>query len=232
MNRKTLVITDNTYAKSLAEELNTLFGDVDIAQSQAGQLKEVSRIDVSQVARSVIEKYDLVISIHCKQMFPKHLIDSVRCINVHPGFNPYNRGWYPQVFSIIDGSASGVTIHEIDELLDHGKIIVQKKIELTEWDTSGSAYKKIMQAERQLLLEWFQRIRDEEYVASTPHSEGNLNLKKDFDGICEVQLDEIGPFRCFLDRLRALTHQNHRNAYFISKTGKKVFLSLQLELEE
>ena len=64
MNRKTLVITDNTYAKSLAEELNTLFGDVDIAQSQTGQLKEVSRIDVSQVARSVIEKYDLVISIH------------------------------------------------------------------------------------------------------------------------------------------------------------------------
>ena len=146
MNRKTLVITDNTYAKSLAEELNTLFGDVDIAQSQTGQLKEVSRIDVSQVARSVIEKYDLVISIHCKQMFPKHLIESVRCINVHPGFNPYNRGWYPQVFSIIDGSASGVTIHEIDELIDHGKIIVQKKIELTEWDTSGSAYKKIMKA--------------------------------------------------------------------------------------
>lgn len=103
---------------------------------------------------------------------------------------------------------------------------------VTEWDTSGSAYEKIMEAERQLLLDWFQRIRDEEYIPSAPHSEGNVNIKKDFDAICKIELDETVTFRCFLDRLRALTHQEHKNAYFVSKAGKKIFLRLHLEPEE
>ena len=50
----------------------------------------------------VMSNFSLVISLHCKQLFPSQLVKAVRCINVHPGFNPYNRGWFPQVFSIIN----------------------------------------------------------------------------------------------------------------------------------
>jgi len=72
----------------------------------------------------ILENYDLVLSIHCKQLFPPILVENVKCINVHPGYNPINRGWFPQVFSIINDLPIGATIHEIDNELDNGKINV------------------------------------------------------------------------------------------------------------
>src|ERR1700722_14999032 len=33
---------------------------------------------------SIIKKFDLVFSIHCKQIFPPPLVNSIKCINIHP----------------------------------------------------------------------------------------------------------------------------------------------------
>ena len=40
---------------------------------------------------------------------------------------PYNRGSHPNFWSFIDKTPKGVTIHEIDDKIDNGKIIFQKK---------------------------------------------------------------------------------------------------------
>lgn len=181
----------------------------------------------------VIEKYDLVISLHCKQLFPVELVKAVRCVNVHPGYNPYNRGWFPQVFSILNGQQLGATIHEIDEQLDHGAIIVQKKVDLYNWDTSLSAYNRVVEAEIELLKKHFAGILAGDYKASEPEAEGNVNLKKDFNALCELDLNEKGTFREFIDRLRALSHGDYKNAWFVdSATGKKVYVKLDLEVEQ
>ena len=64
---------------------------------------------------------------------------------------PHNRGWFPQVFSLINGKPCGVTIHEIDEKLDHGDIIVQKEVVAEPWDTSLDVYNKILNTEVELI---------------------------------------------------------------------------------
>ncbi len=46
------------------------------------------------------------------------------CVNDR--VSTHNRGWFPQAFSIIDGQKVGVTIHEIDDQLNHGPIIAQQ----------------------------------------------------------------------------------------------------------
>ncbi len=84
-------------------------------------------ICLKECDNSFFDKYILFISLHCKQIFPQRLTDNYRCINIHPGYNPYNRGWFPQVFSILNKNTAGVTIHEIDQELDHGPIIYQEK---------------------------------------------------------------------------------------------------------
>src|SRR5690349_163732 len=66
---------------------------------------------------------DVVISLHSKQIFPPGLVSGARCVNVHPGLNPFNRGWTPHVFSLVNGLPAGATIHEIDAEIDHGAII-------------------------------------------------------------------------------------------------------------
>jgi methionyl-tRNA formyltransferase len=190
-------------------------------------------LDIKASHAEVAREYDLVISLHCKQLFPVELVKAVRCINVHPGLNPYNRGWFPQVFSILNGLPLGATLHEIDEKLDHGSIIVQKKVAVEPWDTSLSAYNRVVQAEIALLETHLRDILAGEYQTHPPTEEGNVNLKKEFNALREIDLRENGSFGDFIDRLRALSHGEYKNAYFIdSASGKKIFLRLDLEKEE
>lgn len=102
---------------------------------------------------SLSKTYDLIISLHCYQRFPSFLVQKVECINIHPGLNPYNRGWYPHVFSIVNKLPLGATIHEIDEDIDHGAIIAQHEVSLYSWDTSLTAYDRVVEAELSLIKE-------------------------------------------------------------------------------
>ncbi len=228
---KTLILTDNTHALDLARELQKQYADIEVYQSPKGPLADVPRLKVRDQVAEIIARYDLIISIHCKQLFPPEIVNRVRCVNVHPGLNPFNRGWFPQVFSILNGLPAGVTIHEMDEQLDHGAIIAQQAYDIEPWDTSGSAYVKIMQIERELVLKHFAEIRAGSYKKITPSAEGNVNYKKDYDALRELNLGEQGTFGDFVNRLRALTHDPYRNAYFIDKSGKKVFVRIVLEPE-
>ncbi|MEM1114288.1 MAG: dTDP-4-amino-4,6-dideoxyglucose formyltransferase [Pseudomonadota bacterium] len=229
---KTLIITDNQFAAELSAHLADIYGDIEIYQSPNGPLEGVPRIDVKAETDWILGEFGLVVSMHSKQIFPSKLVNGVRCINVHPGLNPYNRGWFPQVFSIINGMPMGVTIHEIDEELDNGPIIAQQPYDVKSWDTSGSVYRKIMEMERELVLQHFESILNASYSKHSPKSEGNLNLKRDFDELKQLDLDEEGTFRDFLNRLRALTHDEFKNAYFVDESsGRRVFVRVLLEPE-
>jgi len=228
---KTLVLTDNPVARSLAYELQAEYGDIDIFQSPSGTLPDVPRLDIKRDLAMIASRYSLVLSLHCTQIFPATLISQVRCVNVHPGFNPYNRGWYPHVFSLLNGLKAGVTIHEMDEQIDHGPIIVQQEIPIQPWETSESVYANLMNVERQLLLEWFVRIRERRYAPYMPAHDGNLNTKKEYEALKRIDLDRVGKFGDFLNLLRGLSHGSYSNAYFIDEQGRRVYVKVILELD-
>lgn len=187
-------------------------------------------LNVKENVEALVERYAMVISLHCKQLFPEALVNGVRCVNVHPGLNPYNRGWFPQVFSILNGLPSGATIHEIDEKLDHGPVICQKEVKIEVWDTSYSAYHKILNAEIELLNQNLESIVSNNYTKEVKE-EGNLNLKKDFDKLCKIDLQEKDTFLNHINRLRALTHGDYANAFFLDDEGKKVFIKVEINRE-
>lgn len=182
--------------------------------------------------QDLVRDYDLILSIHCKQIFPKELINAVKCINIHPGYNPINRGWYPQVFAIINDLPVGATIHEIDEELDHGKIIARDFVDKSIDDTSLSLYEKITQKEMELFADNIDVILNAAYRSFHPENEGNLFLKKDFKKLCAINLEERKTVRETIDMLRALTHGDFKNAYFVDPaSGKKVFISVNFTVE-
>lgn len=176
--------------------------------------------------------YDIIFSLHCKQLFPAELVKKVKCINVHPGFNPYNRGWFPQVFSILNKMKAGATIHLMDEQLDHGAILAQREIRIEKWDTSLSAYNKIQQAEVDLLDENLEKIIAGNYTAEQHTVEGNVNLKKDFNALCEIEMEKKVSMEEAIDYLRAMTHGDYMNAWFKDPaTGKKIYVKITLQPE-
>ncbi len=186
-------------------------------------------IRLSEQPEAFFSQYDVFFSLHSKQIFPEKLVCTHRCINVHPGYNPYNRGWFPQVHSILNKLPAGVTIHEMDTELDHGPIIVQQPVEILESDTSYDVYAKIQQLELQLLERYLDALVTGNYQSTPMHTEGNIQYKADFDRLCALDLDRVGTFREFYDLLRATTFAGYDNAYFYDRNGDKVFVSLRIK---
>ncbi len=177
--------------------------------------------------------FNLIFSLHCKQIFPSELVSTVTCINVHPGFNPYNRGWYPQVFSIINGYPIGATIHLMDDQVDHGPILAQSGSFLFRRviHLFAQVYEKvIIIAEKNFIKENLHQIpKKGNFNIKIPKLEGNQNSLEDFRKICRLDLQSIGSLEDHIKLLRALSHAEFKNAYFVSEEGKKVFIRIILD---
>jgi methionyl-tRNA formyltransferase len=236
---KVLIVSDNHFLvrsfKMLVRELHLPeehFQYCCTSGKMELESEDLRKVDIKKEYRKVIDNFDLVISLHCKQIFPRELVNEIKCVNVHPGLNPFNRGWYPQVFSIINKLPIGATIHEMDELIDHGKIIAQQQVPVNSWDTSLDVYNRVLEAEIELLRKNLSRILEDNYIPTSPQQEGNYNSIDDFNRLLEIDLNKKKLTSELIDELRALTHGEFRNAYFIDPTtGKKVFVKLKLDPE-
>lgn len=180
--------------------------------------------------KKITEDFDIVLSLHCKQIFPAELVNKVTCINFHPGLNPYNRGWYPQVFSLINKNPIGVTVHLMDEQIDHGKILYQEEVKQLPTDTSLSLYNRVIELEKNILTRELKNILTGNYAKKTPDGEGNYNSIEDFRKLCNLNLGHVGTLGEHIDLLRALTHGSYKNAYF-SDNGDKIYVSIELRVE-
>ncbi len=88
---------------------------------------------------------DLLVLAFVTQFVPKEMIDmSIHGgINYHPSLLPKYRGGSAINWAIISGETeTGVTIHQIDEGVDTGPIILQEKVEIAPDDTVKSLYFK------------------------------------------------------------------------------------------
>jgi methionyl-tRNA formyltransferase len=119
----------------------------------------------------------------------------------------------------------------MDEKLDNGSIIARKFVESNTWDTSFTIYNKVLEVEIELLDQNFESIIFGTYQRITPEGSGNLFSKSDFNNLCKIDLNEIGSFRLFYDRLRALSHGDYKNAYYLDEvSGKKVYIKIDTEI--
>ena len=83
-------------------------------------------------------------------------IPSKGCIGLHPTLLPERRGGAPINWPIIDGlSKSAVTFLYLDEGLDSGDIIVQRKFEISLEDTTKTILQKITDIAVQLIKGYY-----------------------------------------------------------------------------
>lgn len=186
-------------------------------------------INLKEKDADFARNYDVIFSIHCKQIFPKEIVDNTLCVNVHPGLNPNNRGWYPQVFSIINKLPIGATIHVMNENIDDGDIIAQEPVSIDDFDTSLDVYNKVQDVEKKLLSEYFIKIVRQEFIPISVTDEGNYNSISDFRNLCKLDLDHVGTLGEHIDLLRALTHGDFKNAYIEKNNEIKKYVRIKFE---
>lgn len=239
--KKILVVSDNSALTAFFQELikteilqTPVSVDFTYSSSNSNPVELVALgagpVDLKNptIIDAVINKYNLIFSLHCKQIFPARIVNEIECVNLHPGLNPYNRGWYPQVFSIINKKPIGATLHFMDEQVDHGPIIAQEEVEVNEWDTSLDVYRKVIEAEKLILQSNFSCILNGQAIAHESKLEGNYNSISDFRDICKLDIGEVATLKQHIDLLRALTHGDFLNAYYIDEEGNKIFIKIEM----
>src|SRR5581483_3200217 len=134
------------------------------------------------------------------EMFP------AGCLNVHPGLLPYNRGTYPNVWSIVEGTPAGVTLHYVDEGVDTGDIVAQREVAVEPTDTGATLYAKLEEA----CLETFAAAWPAIAAGTAPRrpqpaAPGTTHRRADVERIDRIELDRHYPARELIDVLRART---------------------------
>ncbi len=110
------------------------------------------------------KNFDFVISYGYSHIIKKDIIALFpnRIINLHISYLPWNKGSDPNLWSIIDNTKKGVTIHYMDVGLDTGDIIVQKEVEFDyEVDSFSITYQRLREEIEILLIENWKSIKNE-----------------------------------------------------------------------
>jgi len=133
--------------------------------------------------RKIIKNFDLIISFGYKKIIKPNILKVLKrpAINLHISYLPYNRGAHPNFWSFVDQTPKGVTIHEINDQIDSGKIILRKKIifNLTEKTTFIDTYNILFNEIEKLFLKNSSNILLKKYKTKVIKTIGTYHNKND-----------------------------------------------------
>jgi methionyl-tRNA formyltransferase len=81
--------------------------------------------------------YRYILSEEVLRAFPGHVV------NMHISYLPWNRGKDPNLWSFLEDTPKGVTIHFIDPGIDTGDILAQEQVEFYPNDTLRTTYARL-----------------------------------------------------------------------------------------
>src|SRR5438128_6661436 len=106
-------------------------------------------------------KPDLIVVMAYGQILPREVLEipTIACLNLHASLLPRWRGAAPIQAAIAAGDReTGITVMYMDEGLDTGDILLQRKIEILPTDTGGSLHDRLAQLAPEALLDALQML--------------------------------------------------------------------------
>jgi methionyl-tRNA formyltransferase len=185
-------------------------------------LEQEKLTDVNFIKKLITEKFELYMVASYGKIIPKTIVDLPKfgTINIHPSLLPKYRGPSPLQAQILnDEKKIGVTIMKMDEKVDHGPIIIQKELTLTNWPPKLQELKKItakMGANllAQILPDW---ISGKIIPCEQDHVKATFTkIIEKTDGL--IDLINGDPYKNFL---KIQTYHLWPRAYFIQKIGDR-----------
>ena len=164
------IITSNKIQKKLESFFDEKFlitkFDKNIIDSS--KKRGIKLFDASQLYQkkclNEISKLDIDIVLVCTFSFliPKQILSTAKiaAINFHPSLLPKYRGAIPEICVIYNGEKkTGISFHLMTEKFDKGNLILQRKLDVQDNDTTVSLKKKLSSHARDSLKDLFTIIR-------------------------------------------------------------------------
>ncbi len=180
------------------------------------------------VARLQELNLDYVFGIHFPYLVPKVILDlpKVGVLNLHPAYLPYNKGWHTPSWAILEGQPYGATLHFMEEAIDQGDIIHQKKLEVLPTDTANSLYQRALTLEEEVFFEAFENLLTLNPTRQKQDGQGTVHVKKDLEQIQKIELEQHYTGEELLNKLRGLTTNTEQEAAYFEYQGKKIAIQV------
>lgn len=191
------------------------------------------KTDETMVSLKTFGEFDVFLVASYGKIIPKNIIDLPQhgTLNIHPSLLPKFRGPTPLESAILDITATdgelatGVTIMQIDEQVDHGPIVDQVVVPISDWPPYYADLEKILAEEgaalfAEILPEWITGA-----VAGQEQEHSLATFTKKFEK-ADSQIDptDAGSAEMNLRKIRAFSGKN--SAFYIEeKTGKRVIVT-------
>lgn len=146
------------------------------------------------------QKIDLAVSYTYRYILPQKVLDALgnNAVNLHNSFLPWNRGADPNIWSIIDGTPRGVTLHYMDAGLDSGDIIAQAVVPYKREDTLETSYGRLDLEAKKLFKDAFRYYPFWRAMGKKAEGKGTYHSKKDgasIRGIIDTYNVNVEEFR-------------------------------------
>lgn len=153
-------------------------------------------------------KVELAVSYTYSKIIKPDIIELLNgnIVNIHNSYLPYNRGSDPNLWSLVDDTPRGVTLHYIDEKLDKGFIIAQTLLEKPDYKiaTLRTTYDELDAAAFELFKKSFSNYRHWSDMKKKVIGLGSYHSDKDGDNLRECITSYDMTAFDFLERIRLL----------------------------
>lgn len=139
----------------------------------------------------LLEEYkpNLIVSYNYKHIIKEDVIAYMqgKILNLHISYLPWNRGSSPNIWSFIDDTPKGVTIHQIAKGLDTGDVLYQKECKFVlQEETFTSSYEKLSKMIVELFQKNWDEIREGNYKLYPQKGAGSYHVSKDLEAVKAV----------------------------------------------
>jgi methionyl-tRNA formyltransferase len=131
------------------------------------------------------ERPDFLISFGYREKIPVSLLKriGIASINLHTSLLPFNKGAHPLLWSVLEDTPTGVSIHLMREEIDDGEILVQNRMYLSDKETFATAYSALQTNMANLFLDHWNQIRVGELASIPQTTMGTRHLKRHFAAV-------------------------------------------------
>lgn len=113
------------------------------------------------------------------------------------------------------------------EELDAGPIIHQKQIKVYPDDTANSLYQRVLALEEEVFREAFDDLVSLNPPRKEQSTGGSIYKKSDLDQVREIRLDDQMAASDLVDKIRALTTNNPKEAAYFRVGNRKIGVRIE-----
>jgi methionyl-tRNA formyltransferase len=147
--------------------------DFIISRGSSGQIID-SEVTLEFIQRN---NYEIILSSGYAYKVAADVVEAYfgKIINLHATFLPWGKGIGTTLFSFLEGTPKGVSLHLIDKEFDTGDIIAQRQVAYSKTDTLRTIYAHLLKETTQLFYENFDSIVNASFKR-TPQKSANATV--------------------------------------------------------